>query len=82
MNEILLKLISLGALIILVMVTVLIILDILKIKYPLKGASVEVLEKEGQPGNYYAVVRIIPHLQLESINVSTRLVVSLPAKNN
>ena len=56
--------------------------DDLKIKYPLKGASVEVIEKEGQPGNYYAIVRIIPHLQLESINISTRLVVSLPTKNS
>jgi type VI secretion system protein ImpC len=56
--------------------------DDLKIKYPLKGASVQVMEKEGQPGNYYAVVRLIPHLQLETINISTRLVVSLPVKNS
>jgi type VI secretion system protein ImpC len=52
----------------------------LKVKYPLRGASIEVKEKEGQPGNYTAIVRIIPHLQLESVNISTRLVVDLPKK--
>ena len=51
-----------------------------KRRYPLKQAAVEVEERPGEVGHYYAIVRIIPHFQLESINISTRLVVDLPKK--
>jgi type VI secretion system protein ImpC len=53
----------------------------IKIKYPLRGANVEIQEKLDQPGHYFAIVRIIPHFQLESINMSMRMVVNLPNKS-
>lgn len=55
--------------------------DDIKIKYPLRGASVQVEEKVDAPGHYFAIVRIIPHLQLETVNLSMRMVVNLPNKN-
>jgi type VI secretion system protein ImpC len=54
--------------------------DDIKSRYPLKAASVQVQEKIENPGHYSAIVKIIPHFQLESINISTRLVVNLATK--
>ena len=49
----------------------------IKAKYPLRGALVTVEENESQPGCYYAIVKISPHFQMESVNISTRLVVDI-----
>lgn len=51
-----------------------------KARFPLAAAKVQVFEKLGEPGQYYAVVYVKPHFQLESIDISTRLVAELPSK--
>jgi type VI secretion system protein ImpC len=53
--------------------------DETKAKYPLREASVEVQEVEGNPGFYTAQFRLRPHFQLEGVNISMRLVSKLPA---
>lgn len=47
---------------------------------PLAEASVEVVPVEGNPGAYEAKFFLRPHYQLESINISMRLVARLPSK--
>lgn len=50
-----------------------------KARYPLREASVEVVEIPGSPGNYRAITWIRPHFQLEGLSMSLRLVADLPA---
>ena len=53
----------------------------LKVKFPLRGAMVTVEEDISKTGVYFATVKIIPHFQLEAINISMRLVVSIKEKS-
>jgi type VI secretion system protein ImpC len=50
----------------------------MKAKYPLREAQVMVREVKGKPGCYEAVAHLRPHLQLEELGVSLRLVAELP----
>ena len=50
----------------------------LKAKYPLREASIQVVEVPGSPGAYKAVIFLRPHFQLEELNVSLRLVAKIP----
>ncbi len=52
-----------------------------KAEYPLREASVEVLDVPGQPGVYRAVMHLRPHFQLDEIRVALRLVAELPPTN-
>jgi type VI secretion system protein ImpC len=51
-----------------------------KAKKPLAAANAVVEEVEGDPGAYSAKFWLRPHYQLESLNVSLRLVARLPSK--
>ncbi len=48
--------------------------DEMKAKYPLASAQVKVVEVAGQPGSYKAVAHMRPHFQLESVDISLRMV--------
>lgn len=48
--------------------------DEMKAKYPLASAKVQVVEVAGQPGSYKAVAHMRPHFQLESVDISLRMV--------
>jgi type VI secretion system protein ImpC len=45
-----------------------------KAKYPLREASIEVMDIPGKPGSYTAIARLRPHFQLEELAISLRLV--------
>lgn len=47
-------------------------------KMPLADARVDVREVPGRPGHYEAVAFLRPHFQLDALNVSMRLVATLP----
>jgi type VI secretion system protein ImpC len=49
-----------------------------KAKRPLRAASIEVDEDPGKPGVYRTTMFLRPHLQLDELNVSLRLVAELP----
>jgi type VI secretion system protein ImpC len=49
-----------------------------KAKFPLAAASIEVEPIKGRAGEYNAIARLRPHIQLEQINVSLRLVSRVP----
>jgi type VI secretion system protein ImpC len=53
--------------------------QVVKAKYPLREARVDVVDVPGKPGCYKAVVFLRPHFQLEELTVSIRLVAELPA---
>ncbi|SUY92961.1 Uncharacterized protein conserved in bacteria [Buttiauxella agrestis] len=50
-----------------------------KARYPLREASVEVVEVPGFPGTFRAIAYLKPHFQLEGLTMSLRLVADLPA---
>lgn len=50
-----------------------------KARYPLREASIEVVEVPGFPGTYRAIAYLKPHFQLEGLSMSLRLVADLPA---
>jgi len=50
----------------------------IKAKRPLADAKVEVVDVEGDPGNYRATFYLRPHFQLEGLTASLRLVSKLP----
>jgi type VI secretion system protein ImpC len=52
----------------------------MKAKRPLADARIDVEEVPGRPGWYQAVAYLRPHLQLEGINASMRLVASVPPR--
>lgn len=49
-----------------------------KAQFPLREASVQVMEVPGKPGVYRAVSFLRPHFQLDELSVSLRLVAELP----
>jgi type VI secretion system protein ImpC len=51
-----------------------------KAKRPLRQASIEVQDVPGKPGVYHSVLLLQPHVQLDEINVSLRLVAEIPKK--
>lgn len=53
-----------------------------KAQYPLREASVKVVENPAQPGRYKSVVFLRPHFQLDELSVSLRLVAELPQSSN
>ncbi|WP_137938744.1 type VI secretion system contractile sheath large subunit [Chitinivorax sp. B] len=53
-----------------------------KSKFPLREASVEVVEVPGRPGVYKAVAFLRPHFQLDELSISLRLVAELPQSAN
>ena len=53
----------------------------LKIKYPLKEATVKVSQVNGTPGAYHAVAYLRPWLQMEELTASLRLVADIPKLN-
>jgi type VI secretion system protein ImpC len=54
----------------------------LKAQMPLREAKVEVTEIPGTIGVYNAILWLSPHLQLDEINVSIRLVAKIPTLSN
>ena len=50
----------------------------LKAQMPLREANIEVIEDKASPGSYRAVAHLRPHFQLDELNISLRLVASLP----
>lgn len=50
----------------------------IKASFPLREARVDVFDIEGNPGSYKAVIFLRPFFQLEDIDVSIRLVATLP----
>lgn len=53
-----------------------------KAQFPLREASVEVVEVPGRPGVYKAVAFLRPHFQLDELSISLRLVAELPQSAN
>lgn len=51
-----------------------------KAKMPLREAQVQVIADPAKPGCYQAIAHIRPHFQVDEINVSLRLVATLPAR--
>jgi type VI secretion system protein ImpC len=51
-----------------------------KAKFPLREARIDVVEDKARPGFYSAIAYLRPHFQLEGLNVSLRLVASLPGQ--
>jgi type VI secretion system protein ImpC len=49
-----------------------------KAQFPLREASIEVVDVPGKPGAYKAVAFLRPHYQLDELSVSLRLVAELP----
>ncbi len=49
-----------------------------KAKYPLREARIDVVDDKANPGCYSAVAFLRPHFQLDELNISLRLVASLP----
>ncbi len=52
--------------------------QVLKARYPLREARVDVFDTPGKPGVYTATVFLRPHFQLEELTTSIRLVAELP----
>lgn len=52
--------------------------DEIKAAHPLREAKIEVKEIEGKPGYYNAVAWLRPHLHLEGLTMSMRLVAQIP----
>lgn len=53
-----------------------------KARFPLREASIEVVEIAGLPGTYRAIAWLKPHFQLEGLSMSLRLVADLPASTS
>lgn len=53
-----------------------------KAQFPLREASVKVVDNPAQPGHYNSVVFLKPHFQLDELSVSLRLVTELPQSSN
>ena len=51
-----------------------------KAKRPLRAAGIEVEEDPAKPGVYRTIMFLQPHLQLDELNVSLRLVAEIPKK--
>lgn len=55
--------------------------QILKSRYPLADAKIEVHEVPGKPGSFQAIAWLRPWLQLEELTTSLRLVANIPTKS-
>ena len=53
-----------------------------KAKRPLRAAEIEVEEDPAKPGVYRTIMLLTPHLQIDEVNVSLRLVADIDKKNN
>jgi len=53
-----------------------------KAQYPLREASIKVVENPDEPGHYKSVVFLRPHFQLDELSVSLRLVTELPQSSH
>lgn len=53
--------------------------QLLKSRFPLADAKIEVKEVAGKPGSYQAIAWLKPWLQLEELTTSLRLVANIPA---
>jgi len=53
-----------------------------KAQYPLREASIKVVENPAEPGHYKSVVFLRPHFQLDELSVSLRLVTELPQSSH
>ncbi|MFP8968219.1 type VI secretion system contractile sheath large subunit [Pokkaliibacter sp. CJK22405] len=53
--------------------------DEVRARYPLGEAKIKVKAKAGEPGHYYSVIRLRPHLQMDQMVSSVRLVTELSA---
>ena len=53
--------------------------QVVKARYPLREARVDVIEDEENVGSFKATVFLRPHFQLEELSTSIRLVADLPA---
>ncbi|WP_217533388.1 type VI secretion system contractile sheath large subunit [Vibrio metschnikovii] len=51
--------------------------DELRAKYPLNEARIKVTEKLGSPGNYYSIIHLRPHFQLDQMVSSIKLITEL-----
>ncbi|MGI9949257.1 type VI secretion system contractile sheath large subunit [Vibrio hyugaensis] len=51
--------------------------DELRAKYPLNEASISVKEKRDAPGNYYSVIYLRPHFQLDQMVSAIKLITEL-----
>lgn len=51
---------------------------VVKARFPLRDAKIEVMEVPGKPGVYKAIAYLKPHFQLDELTVSLRLVAELP----
>lgn len=52
-----------------------------KARYPLREAHIEVREREGKPGNFRCVMRLVPHYQLDAVSATVELKTELgPAR--
>jgi type VI secretion system protein ImpC len=49
-----------------------------KAQFPLRDASIEVVDVPGKPGAYRAIAYLRPHFQMDEISVSLRMVAELP----
>ncbi|GAB3528877.1 type VI secretion system contractile sheath large subunit [Photobacterium alginatilyticum] len=49
-------------------------------RYPLSEARIKITEKSGQVGNYYSVIHLRPHFQLDNMVSTIRLVTELSPK--
>jgi len=52
--------------------------QVVKARFPLREARVDVSDMPGKPGCYKAVAFLKPHFQLDELTVSIRLVAELP----
>jgi len=53
--------------------------QLLKSRFPLAAAKIQVTEVEGKPGSYQAIAWLKPWLQLEELTTSLRLVANIPS---
>ncbi|MBX9703885.1 MAG: hypothetical protein K2X39_06995, partial [Silvanigrellaceae bacterium] len=54
--------------------------QVIKARYPLREARVDVVTVPGKVGSYKAVMFLRPHFYLNDLSISMRLVTDLPAK--
>jgi type VI secretion system protein ImpC len=51
-----------------------------KAKYPLREGRIDIYDEPGKPGSYKSVIYLRPHVQMEELPASIRLVATLPAR--
>ncbi|PIW59610.1 type VI secretion system contractile sheath large subunit [Shewanella sp. CG12_big_fil_rev_8_21_14_0_65_47_15] len=56
--------------------------DEIRARFPLRAARIEVKEKRGKPGQFYSIIHLQPHFQLDQMVTTVRLVAELSPKQN